>query len=107
MQYQEIIPSYIFNSNVVIDTEHDLIVYRKLVVGKVERTNGCIKYVLNLPILKDANFNDISMSSKDIFSDLIKIDSRGRIFFLKGQHYIKIGYDGANIEILLPYVCEE
>ena len=36
MQYQEIIPSYIFNSNVVIDTEHDLIVYRKfgISIGK-------------------------------------------------------------------------
>lgn len=106
MQYQEIIPNRIFNSNVVIDVEEDLIIYRHLVIGKVERMNGYIKYVLNLPLLKDSDFNDISISSKDIFSNMVKVDSMGRIFLLKGQHYIKIGYEGTSIEIILPYICE-
>ena len=106
MQYYEIDSNSVFNKRVSIDEENALICYDKLVVGEIEKMTCGVKYRISLPTIKDARFNDVSITAKDIFTDSVKVDSRGGIFIHSGNRYIKIGYEGAYLEILLPYICK-
>ena len=106
MVYHEIDSNNIFSKEIKIDEENELICYGNLVIGEVEKMHCGVQYILQLPIIKDKRFNDLTIDTKDIFTTDVRFDSLGGIYLHRGTDYIKIGYDGSSIKILLPYMCK-
>lgn len=107
MEYHEIDFTYIFKEEIQIDEETELICYKGLVIGEVEKMRCYVKYTLHLPTLKDKQFADMIHDKKDIFTDYVRFDSRGGIYLRRDTDFLKIGYDGSSIEILLPYMYKK
>ena len=106
MTYHEIDFTKVFSKEIKIDEKNELICYGDLVIGEVEKMRCGVQYILQLPIIKDERFKDLKIDTKDIFTTDVRFDSLGGIYLHRGTDYIKIGYDGSSIQILLPYMCK-
>lgn len=107
MVYYEIDFTKVFKKEIEIDAENELICYKGLVIGEVEKMRCYVKYTLHMPTLKDKQFDDMAHDKKDIFTDYVRFDVRGGIYLCRGTDFLKIGYDGSSIEIRLPYMCKK